>query len=158
MKFKDFMKSGKYVKMQAGESEVFTLNCDPFSLQSKEGRYGEVIEVRLLDENGDEKIFNVKSAATANQFAKFEEGDDIRIKKIESDDGKGRWKIVAAKAKDVADDDEEDEEEEEKPKKKKKKVVEEDDEEEDDEEEEEEKPKKKKSKKSEEVDVDDIDF
>lgn len=135
------MKSGKYVKMQAGESEVFTLNCDPFSLQSKEGRYGEVIEVKLLDENGDEKIFNVKSAATANQFAKFEEGDEIRIKKIESDDGKGRWKIVAAKTKDVADDDD-DEDEEEKPKKKKaKKVVDED---EDDEEEEE--------------DDDDIDF
>lgn len=165
MKFKDFMKAGKFVKLEVGDSIIVELNADPFTLESKKNPFGkDVVEVPVtVEETGEEKIFTVGSNKVANQLSKFEEGDLIKISKLDSDDGKGRWKVTAAKAKDD-DEDEDIEEEEEKPKKKKKaKEVEEDEDEEEDEEEE--KPKKKKSKKSkksddddEEEDEDDIDF
>lgn len=161
MKFKDFMKAGKFVKLEIGESIIVELNADPFSLKSKTNPFGkEVVEVPVtVEETGEEKIFTVGSNKVANQLSKFEEGDIIKISKIDSDDGKGRWKVTEAQPSE-SDDEDEDEEVEEKPKKKKKvKEVEEDEEEED---EEEEKPKKKKkSKKSDdedEEDDDDIDF
>lgn len=155
---KDMARGGKWVKMQAGDSEVFTLACDPNELESVKSRFGDVIEVLLTDSEGEEKIFNVKSAKVASQLSQFEEGDKIRIAKIESDDGKGRWKISAAKKKQVDEDEEEEEvdEEEETPKKKKAKDEDEEEEEElEDEEEEEEAPKKKKSKKVEDEESDD---
>lgn len=152
MKFKDFMKAGKYVKMEVGDSKIFVLDCDPFTLESKVNRFGsESVEVRLIDPETDEKkIFNVKSASVANQLSKFEEGDKIKISKVESDDGKGRWKISTPGKKNADEDTEE--EEEERPKKKSKDIEVEDEDlpggrkkkDDDEDEEEEEKPKKKK--------------
>lgn len=164
MKFKDFMKAGKFVKLEIGDSIIVELNADPFGLESKKNPFGkDVVEVPVtVEETGEEKIFTVGSNKVANQLSKFEAGDLIKISKLDSDDGKGRWKVTAAKAsaKDEDDEEEEDEEVEEKPKKKKKaKEVEEDEEEEEeDEEEEDEKPKKKKKSKKSDDDDDDIDF
>lgn len=166
MKFKDFMKAGKFVKMEVGDSKIFILDCDPFSLESRVNRFGqEAVEVRLIDpEDDSKKIFNVKSASVANQLAKFEEGDKIKISKVDSDDGKGRWKISTPgkKSSDVEDEDEE----EETPKKKSRDIEVEDedlpggrkkkDDDEEDEDEEDEKPKKKKKKSDDEDD--DLDF
>lgn len=161
--FEEFLKKskkgGNFLKVDNGDSITVTLDCDPTDLESKESKFGgEVLEVKVIDEYGMKKIWNVKLSQRKiiAVLAELKEGDEIKIGKTEpaGDQEHGRWfaKLVSgtSKKKKVVEDDEEeetedDEEEEEKPKKKKKKQVE--DEEEETDEEEEEQPKKKKKAK-----------
>lgn len=187
MKFKDFLKGGKFVRLQSGESVTLKLACDPYNLRSRPSQFNkdkEVIEYLFEDpETGEEKVFTNGSAKVASVIAEAQEGDLIRLKKIETDGGQTKYvaKVVGATEKSSDDDDEEkprkapkgsglevDEDDEDETPKKKKRV-----EEDEDDEEEEEKPKKKKrdededdeedeapkkKKKKDEVDPDDLDF
>jgi hypothetical protein len=180
--FQEFMKKskkgGNYIKVANGESVIVTLDCDPTELESKESKFGgEILEVKVLDEEGKKKIWNVKvtQRKIVAMLAELEEGDSVQIGKTEpvGDQEHGRLyakpvnNSTSKRNRDEDEEESEDDEEEETPKKKEsKKVVDEDEDEDVEEDEEEEKPSKKKKKKSkksdddedEEIDGSNLDF
>ena len=121
-KFGKFIKGGKFLGLkEIGDSIVVKLACDPYDLEPKESKFKAGVQVFDFvfedPESGEQKILTNGNMRFAQEIAKYEEGDLVKICLIEAKNGQKAYAARPPKGKVKEDEDDEDEEE---PRKKKK--------------------------------------